>query len=380
MAPLITFSVAVQVLSLFSAVSPTLLPILKPSQFDVAITSISLTDVDRLDPFANDGRARSIMASGYFPVGACRHKTQQLYMSPAIAALQDDKFAAYGLPNGSFRSLTLETCNTTAKSNSCSPRSMPLVLFSGALGTSRLLYNSMLQNVAAAGYLVIAIDHPYDADFVEFPDGTVITGVDLSSDSQIESALTTRVEDIAFLYRQLGNTSLTGSLFPGYPRRHRVPRTAIFGHSFGGAAAAAAMMQIPSLLGGLNIDGTFFGPVMTAGLDRPFALLAHENKTQETDPSWKAIWPMLTGWKKEFEVKGAAHYSFSDLPLITSVLGLQEHLPAEVGQVLGTVEGHRMMNLTVTYITAFLDLVLKSGSEKKLKQASRDFPEVVEAV
>ncbi|KAH7380650.1 PAF acetylhydrolase family protein [Pyrenochaeta sp. MPI-SDFR-AT-0127] len=380
MTPLVTLSALLQVLSLFPAVSPTLLPIVKSSGFEVLITFASLTDFGRLDPFAKDGRPRSIMATGYYPVAACRHKIQEPYMSPAIATFQDDKFAAYGLPNGSFKSLYLETCDKVANSKSCSSRPLPLVLFSGALGTSRLLYNSMLQNVAAAGYVVIAIDHPFDADIVEFPDGTIIKGTDLSNDSELESALTTRVDDIAFLYQQLGNASITKKLFPGHPRRHQVPPTAIFGHSFGGAAAAAAMLRIPSLRGGLNIDGTFFGPVVTAGLDRPFALLAHENKTQETDPSWKAIWPMLTGWKKEFEVKGAAHYSFSDLPLITSVLGIQDQLPAEVGQVLGTLEGHRMMNLTVTYITAVLDFVLRSSSEKNLDQANRDFPEVIEAV
>ena len=348
-----------------------------PGHFDVAITSMPLTDSDRLDPFANDGRLRSIMASAYYPVAACHQKYNQSYMPPETTMFQQDKFAAYGLPNGSFNSLTLETCNKTAKPSSCASRPFPLVFFSGALGTSRLLYNGMCQSVAAAGYMVISIDHPYDADVVEFPDGTIITVANISSDADVETAINTRVDDIAFVYRQLENTSLTDKFFPGYTHRHRAFNTAaIFGHSLGGAAAAAAMLQIPSLRGGMNIDGTMFGPVMTIGFDQPFLLLGHENKTQETDPSWKATWPKLTGWKREFEVKGAAHYSFSDLPLITSVLGLRKQLPAEIGQVLGTLEGRRMMDITVTYVTAFLDFLLKSGSEKKLESASNKFPEV----
>ncbi|KAF1842502.1 PAF acetylhydrolase family protein [Cucurbitaria berberidis CBS 394.84] len=376
MAPFLPLWVAaLQVLTLSSTVSATRLPIVGPVHFDVITTSVPLTDANRLDPFAKDGRSRSIMASGYYPVSACRRKHQEPYMPTKLASLQDKKFGAYGLPNGTFGSLTLETCDKIAKSNSCFSKPLPLVLFSGALGTSRLLYNSMLQSVAAAGYLVISVDHPYDADFVEFPDGTVITGVDIS-DEELESALTTRVEDIAFLYQQLGgNSSLTDHFFPGYPHRHRFAHTAIVGHSFGGAAAAAAMLQIPSLRGGMNLDGTMFGPVITAGLDRPFVLLGHDNKTQETDPSWKATWPRLTGWKKEYEVRGSEHYGFSDLPLITSVLGFQKQLP---NQVLGSVEGRRMMKLTVTYVTAFLDFLFKSGSETKLEHASKDFPEVVQ--
>ncbi|KAF2178021.1 PAF acetylhydrolase family protein [Zopfia rhizophila CBS 207.26] len=359
-------------------VSIAVLPVVGSHRFDVATTSASLTDSGRLDPFANDGRVRSIMVSGFYPVPACHHERLKPYMPPATTTFQDDKFAAYGLPNGSFQSLYLETCNGSANRSLCSSSSLPLVLFSGALGTSRLLYNSMLQSVAAAGYLVISIDHPYDADIVEFPNGTIITGAEISSDAEVKLALTTRTEDIAFLHRQIANASITDKLFPGHLHGHRVPKTAIVGHSLGGAAAAATMLQVPSIRGGLNLDGTMFGPVLTAGLDRPFMLMGHENKTQETDPSWKAIWPQLRGWKKEFEVRGTAHYSFSDLPLITSVLDLQNKLQPEIEQVLGTVEGRRMMKLTVTYVTAFLDMVLKSGSEVMLIGGNGEFPEVAE--
>ena len=301
-------------------------------------------------------------------------------MPPLTAEFQNEKFAAYGLPDNSFVTLDLETCNSTAPPKNCSPPHFPLVLFSGALATSRLLYSGILQSVAAAGFAVVSLDHPYDADFVEFPDGTNITAVDLSTDADIELALTTRVQDVAFLYRQLSNASSATRLFPGYlsPQK-KMPRTAMIGHSLGGATVAAAMLHLPDIRGGLNLDGSMFGPVLETGLNRPFMLLGHENKTRATDPSWKAIWPKLSEWRAEFEVKGAAHYSFSDLPLVTAALGLQALLPEGVGEVLGTVEGHRMQNITVAYITAFLEKVLKSGSDKGFKQASLEYPEVVKA-
>lgn len=237
----------------------------------------------------------------------------------------------------------------------------------------------MLQSVAAAGYVVVSLDHPYDTDIVEFPDGSTVEAIDISSDTDLEKALTTRVQDIGFLYSQLANTSFTAQILPGSSARFSVSNTAVFGHSFGGAAAAAALLEVPSLKGALDIDGTLFGPILTTGTAKPFMLLGHENKTQATDPSWQAVWGNLAGWKKEYEVKGSAHYSFSDLPLIASSLGFQELLPAEVGEVLGVVEGKRMMEITVAYVTGFLDYVLKSGSEKKLEQASKEFPEVVQA-
>lgn len=105
-------------------------------------------------------------------------------------------------------------------------------------------------------------------------------------------------------------------------------------------------------------------------------LISHENKTQETDPSWKAIWPKLTGWRKEFEVEDTAHYSFSDLPLITDILDLQGLPPQGIGQVLGTIEGHRMMTITVSYVAAFLDLVL-NGLTDAVLNGNKDLSEFI---
>lgn len=353
------------------------LPVVGSPRFDVAITSASLVDTDRLDPYANDGRARSIVVSSFSPVNTCREKHMVPYMPPATAGYEDEKYGAYGLPNGTFRSLNLEACKVgVTKHSACSATSMPIVLFSGALSTSRLIYSSILQNIAAAGYLVVSIDHPYDSDIVEYTNGTVVMGVDIESDAELALALSTRVGDIAFMRQQMANATVTDMLFPGQMRGRRTPKTAAIGHSFGGAAAAEAMLQDHTIGAGLNLDGSMFGEVLTAGLDRPFVLMGHENKTQETDPSWKTIWPLLTGWKREFEVKQTAHYSFSDLPLITSVLGLQDVLPAQVGEVLGNVEGRHMTKIIATYVTAFLDLVFKSGPEGPLTGGDAEFPEV----
>ena len=372
-----TFNFAFLALLQSSAATISVLPVVGPHCYDVATTTQMLTDTKRPDPFANDGRLRSIMISGFYPTKSCRKQGAERYMPPATAAFQNDKFAAYGLPNGSFDAIGLEICTQTAKSDDRGSSTLPLVLFSGALETSRLLYGNMLQSIAAAGYLVVSIDHPYDADMVEFSDGTFIEAVDINSDADVELAIATRVKDIMFVYNQLANTSATADILPGFPRSRRTPKTAVVGHSLGGTAAAAAMLAMPVLRGGVNLDGSMFGSVLTAGLDRPFMLIGHENKTQETDPSWKAVWPKLTGWKREFEVKKAAHYSFSDLPIVVSSLGLQSQLPSEVGQVLGSIEGHRMAELTVKYVRGFLDRTLKGSATKFLDGENNKYPEIM---
>jgi len=337
---------------------------------------MSLTDRSRPDPFTHDNRHRSIMVSGFFPVYDCGAKSFIPYMPPGTGFFMDEKFSVYGLPNGIFRNLKIETCKEIPKNTRCPSGALPIVLFSGALGTSRHLYNAMLQNVAASGYLVVSIDHPYDADIVEFTDGTIIYGTDISSDSEVELALNTRVSDIRFVYQQLQNHSIAEKLFVGNRHGGKISTVAVFGHSLGGAAAAASISNSSIFLGGVNLDGTIFGPVLKSGLTHPFMLVGHENKTRETDPSWAEIWPRLAGWKREYEVQKTAHYSFSDLPLIAFVLGIQSRLPAKVQEIIGTVDGERIMKLTIAYVTAFLDMVLKSHTDKGFQKLDREFPEV----
>ena len=219
----------------------TVLPVLGSHHYDVTVASASLTDHSRLDPYANNSSPRSVVVSSFYPVTHCRRRKIDSYMPPATANFMDTKFGAYGLPNGSFQSLGLETCVTPARQDACSSHLLPVVLFSGALATSRHLYNAMLQNIASAGYLVLSIDHPYDADMVEFPDGTIVTGVEIDSDADIELALSTRVADIEFVSNQIYNVSASKDLFPTGLRRERVSKMAVVGHSLGGAAAATAM-------------------------------------------------------------------------------------------------------------------------------------------
>ncbi|KZM18520.1 uncharacterized protein EKO05_0002330 [Ascochyta rabiei] len=253
-----------------STAANAILPIVGTHNFDIAVSFASLTDTERLDPFAKDGRSRRVMLSLFTPVANCRHKRLEPYMWPATAAFENDKFAAYGLPNGSFSALTLETCNET-KPPGCSSREqyLPLVLFSGSLAISRLIYSGMLQSITAAGYLVVSIGHPYETDFVEFPEGSIVNGVDIESDADVELALTTRVADIAFVHRQMGNSSFVNTVLPGSGLGNGclTRKTAVLGHSLGGASAAAAMLAIPSIRCGVNLDGSMFGSVVTSGLN-----------------------------------------------------------------------------------------------------------------
>jgi hypothetical protein len=142
--------------------------------YNTTITTHQLTDSSRIDPFSSTNASRTLMISAFHAVSpsACKPSLAP-YLDPTTASFEDTKFAQYGLPAGTFELLSLPVCQPRTtfhhQQNSRKPESFPLVLFSPALGTSRLFYTILAQQIASTGYTVLTIDHPYDADIVVSP-------------------------------------------------------------------------------------------------------------------------------------------------------------------------------------------------------------------
>lgn len=158
--------------------------------YAVSMSTQSLTDESRLDPFAplDNPHLRRVMISTFLPVDEartpCGGRERVPYMTPLVAEAYDELGAALGLANETFSSLELELC--VPRAQSCRRRtstSFPLVLFSPGWGNPRLLYGAMAREVASYGFAVVTIDHPYDPSFVEFPDGEVYRALDLNPDN-----------------------------------------------------------------------------------------------------------------------------------------------------------------------------------------------------
>lgn len=348
--------------------------------FGTTLSTIELVDHSRLDPFIHSPTLRALMVSIFEPVprSSCPPALFP-YMPTITAEFEDASYSQYGLPNNTFSSLFLQGCQMPAEYiyyplEHIEQLDYPLVLFSPALGTSRLLYNVIAQQLSSYGYVVVTIDHPHDADIVTFPDNRTVLATNISTEEQILMALDTRASDILFVLNQFeerkeGNTPLSSYAVDN-------TKVALFGHSLGGAATATAMLKDHRFVGGMNLDGTFFGPVISRGLARPFMLFAHEGKNGTNDPSWSAIWPNLKGWKRDLMLSDSAHYTFSDFPFLIHVLGIAAELPAEVRELVGTIDGKRDLQILGNYISAFFAFVLSGREQSLLEGANPEFPEV----
>lgn len=159
--------------------------------YAVSFSNMTLTDNNRIDPYAPTQQKRRILISAYLPVDldrkSCPSQTIP-YMPPAVAAHYGQVAAQIGLPNDTFAQYGMDFCDLT---KFCANRkgtrgNFPLVLYDTGLGTVRELYGVKARELASQGYIVVTIDHPYDADIVEFPDGTVVEAANVDWDSETE--------------------------------------------------------------------------------------------------------------------------------------------------------------------------------------------------
>ncbi|MFJ7209160.1 alpha/beta hydrolase family protein [Streptomyces sp. NPDC098789] len=235
----------------------------------------------------------------------------------------------------------------------------PVVLFSPGSGGVRTQNTAWAEELASHGYVVAALDHPYDSAAVVLADGRTIEAVTASSgdrdeDTELAARWTAvRAADLGFVRTRLermdrpdrGESAdpLTGRLDTG--------RVAVAGHSLGGAAALQAARQDRRFDAVIDLDGYPHGPDSPV-LAQPTLALT-QAITPGTDPRYL---PRLTealrrgtATSYRLTVPGAAHLTFMDGPL---------YLPP-VPSVVGSLGRTRSPRVVAATTLAFLDATLR---------------------
>lgn len=319
----------------------------------VGRTTLALTDRDRADPWVPEAGPRQLMVSLYYP--AVRGTGDPApYMDIAEAAALVD-FAQLG---PEFTAERLAGTRTWSRTHARPlPGRHPLVLLSPGFTVPRHTLTALAEDLASHGYVTAAVDHAFESVATKFPGGVLpCAACDLPGQIGNAPIAVNRAADLSFVLDQLRHHPLVDE--------HRV---AVVGHSMGGDAAATTMRADSRVDAGVNLDGPM---VPTDPLTRPFLLLGtldDHSPGGTFDPSWDAVWPHLSGWKRWLTVTGADHYSFTDLDLLVHQSGVDLPMP------LDPVRG---IQLTRTYVTAFLDQHLRGIPRRLLTGPAADFPEI----
>jgi len=370
----------------------------KPTgQYLVGTTELHLRDENRVDPWVSDMK-RELMISIWYPAEQESNKKAH-YMQPGAAKHYDENtISKIGLDPGRINLVAIGTNAWLDAPVAFSQDGWPIILYSPGASVPRNFGTVLVEELASRGYVVVTVDHTYDASAVEFPDGRVLTEKLPENNAEVVlKMLDTRVKDMRYILDML--ESIKAGSNPDYEQRElpmglakalNLSKIGIFGHSAGGATAAQTMYDDNRIDAGIDMDGSLgyvpdhLLPVAHHGLDRPFMLMnsgyyknGNEPDSHLTAPDRKSFWQNSNGWKLDLSVPKGMHYTFTDYQFLLPMLDEKLSIPPQVIQnLLGTTDPNQMLDEQRNYISAFFDLHLKGIEQPLLLSPSKLYPEV----
>ena len=346
----------------------------------VGVVPLHVVDATRPDPWVPAQQVRELMVSVWYPARRAHDRPLSPWLPPAAwARFEQDNGLAPGV---------LDVPYTHGRVNAPVDRQhggRPVVLYSPGLGGNRDSSTVLVEQLVSRGYVVVTIDHTHDASQVEFPDGRVeVPAMPPLTPEVAAKAVEVRVADTRFVLDQLATLNAGGNpdaehrpLPAGLRGALKLSTVGMLGHSLGGATAAQAMFEDRRIDAGVNLDGVLFGPVVAAGLDRPFLLVGAHEHGRDSDPTWAQFWANLRGWRLNLQLTGSGHNSFTDLQVLLPQTADALNLPPDaVQQLIGTIDPRRSVLNQRAYVTAFFDLHLRHRDNHLLDGPSPRFPEM----
>lgn len=217
---------------------------------------LQTTRDDTLAP-ASVTRKRRLMLSLFQPSHRSKDSRCKSIEDPCFPGMQAEyqtealKRFDMRLDPNQFRRITLTSCKCeiadTAQDNDV--ESLPLVIFSPGFAASRLSYASICQAVASHGFTVISTDHPYETEWVQYPDGEVVTNghrdiksmADVARYAVLDHPM--RVEDVRSVLNAVESREVPGIHYDAFISGSE-PKlgVGVFGHALGGSTTAGALL------------------------------------------------------------------------------------------------------------------------------------------
>ncbi|HUQ95366.1 MAG TPA: hypothetical protein VM120_27050 [Bryobacteraceae bacterium] len=225
----------------------------------------------------------------------------------------------------------------------------PLVVFFPALGANTLSYTSLLSELASFGYMVIALDPPYEVFAVTLRDNRIV-GFHSPGWSQPPRENILRYEEERIkVWAADARFALNEIQKEGRPRSVDWQRIGTFGHSAGALAAIEFCRTDPRVRLCLNLDGLPGKPPFPAEpgstFEKPLGMI-HGPLPDDPRQHQAAVQAFQSVKEGSLEITigtpGIHHRSYLDFSL------LKEHT--------GAAEA---MSLIRTYVVAFFDKMLR---------------------
>jgi hypothetical protein len=221
--------------------------------YKVGRTEYEWVDQSRDETFASiPGLKRDLMVYVWFPASVTKRTKIAPYMDGDLT--WDNSILGRGFGHPGLDSLVHSHAYSTSLPDT-TQTGYPVIIFVPGYGITGLLYESVLEEIASHGYIVIATSHPYSTDVITYPDGRLVVGGavaqahDPESSPVVPAILT---QDARFVINQAESLNATDKYFKGQLDMSRV---ALLSHRFGAQASAELTAADPRVKAGVVIDG-----------------------------------------------------------------------------------------------------------------------------
>ena len=384
----------------------------------------SLDFKDEPQPVSENKRVELPKPAGEFPIGRrffywtdeARAETitedandkRKLFVQLWYPAQKGGKIAAEYYPNleelrGQDKDVAiLRTVKTHAFQDAKLAKSktkFPVIIFSPGLGSSPFNYAVIIENLVSRGYVVAAINHPYDSGDFKFSDGQIIRFDTEKWDRKISKDWTNEQRRQFFDERRIGwarDFSFVADQLQKLEKPFRdkldFQNLGVFGHSFGGQAASIACASDARFKACANLDGMAQGNAILPDasgnfLKQPFLFFTKAEEARNADlqmmnlsreeyrererkrlmrwqPSYKTRLAELDSGAYLAVYPGVNHSSFSDW----LILNPNESV---------TVEKYAAAQNINKYIAAFFDKFLLKKNATLLDEKNNPRPPVI---
>lgn len=348
--------------------------------YAVGTRTLFLTDTSRAeDASSNRNAKRELMVQVWYPatpggnpIARYRPRRETTWLSSYLSVLRthsslDAPVAQNGTP-------------------------FPVLLFNPAWEGGRAQNTFLTEDLASHGYVVVSIDHPYNAHRVAFPDGRIIDSnaswvvgyPDGSTAAVVKTVwnkeLAKWIADNLFVLNQFA--MLNGEASSPWYGRLNTNLVGAVGHSFGGSAAMGAAVADTRIKSAINMDGWIFDALIGRTAKQQMMLM------YETIPNVDPLAELPPGATVSTEldhedftniqrsvtqyggvligINGVQHMDFTDKPLFS---------PLRRFSGRGDVPTQRVQQIVRAYVLNFFDETLRGEKSPLLDREGSPFPE-----
>ncbi len=401
---------------LISAALPIAIPVFRfprpGGPYAIGTVTYHWVDASRPEVFTADPNDhRELIVQVWYPARADRSAPGAPYvadsaaLAPGLARLAQasvDRLSPGSkitVPRFPFTHLT--SINTNAVGGApvaADEPSYPVLIFLEGLNGLRQMNTFQVEELVSHGYAVAAIDQPFTAAEVVYPDGRQVDGL---SKDQLNTLLQQSInpvtkapilngrtlpdgiipylaQDAVFTLHQLDrlNQSDPTGVLTGHLDVHRA---GIFGISLGGIVSPEACHLEPRFRACLVMEAPMPADVVTSGLRQPTMWITSDADTWRRQgwsdrdvrqhQTMRAVFEGLPGQGYFVQLPGMFHLNLTDVPLLIS-----PPVGRAVG-LFGPVDADRVHRIVNSYGLAFFDRHLKGMPAPLLDAPAAQYPD-----